>query len=240
MESEISTLQQQVNGLLVAMKQMQSQYPPPVSVPDENALFAGTPKSASNLSNSKPPSKTKNPQFPGPTSSAFSFNVANSTLHSMGLQADLQNNDPPIDSTLPTRLNTPEPVTSHMSFSDPLLSISVSEILRLLQVYKEEIGVIYPFIHVENIVAQVEHIYDGLQVPNNMRNPGNGNQVVAETDNKNTRLLKMIVATALVVEGLGRSTLGQQLVESVEFAIGRSARDVIVDFTELQILTISV
>jgi hypothetical protein len=240
MENEISTLRKQVNGLLADMKQMQSQRSEvsASSTRDSSAVIDGTPRSASNQSTSQLPSKTKHPRFPGPTSSAFGFSVANSTLNSMGLQAGLQGNEALIDeSTQPTRNNTPEPVVINFKkVSDPLQSISISEVLRLLRIYKEEVGLVYPFIHVDHFIEGAPLIYESLQTASSE----NGDLGTSSIDNKETRLLKMMVATALVVEGLGQSTLGQQLVESVEFAIGRSARDVDVDFTELQILTISV
>jgi hypothetical protein len=240
MEDDISVLQKKADRLFEITKQMQRQGPSASPVEIRDPPVDETPKSTTHHSNSQLHPKRTQAQFIGPTSSAFGFSIAHSTLNSMGLQVDLPDGDAPMDdSALPTRSNTPEFQRGHSRSSDILCSIPIPEILRLLQVYKDEVGAVYPFIDVADYVGQAHVLHRSLRDAPNHSPLDNGNQI-STVDNKDVRLLKMMVAIALVLEGLGQSTLGQELADSVAFAIGRSAREVDIDFKELQILTISV
>jgi hypothetical protein len=241
-EDDITVIQRQLNHLFATTKQTQQQDPPAslARIHDQSAGAHETTKSTTHHSDSHMPPKRTNPQFIGPTSSTFGFNIANSTLNSMGLQGDLADGDGPAnDSALPTRCNTPESPCSCSRPLDLLCSIPISKVLWLLQVYKDEVAAVYPFIDMSEYIGKAHLLYGSLRDAPNQNPPDNCNKLSA-VDNKDVRLVNMMVATALVLEGLGQSTLGQQLVDSVACTIGRSAREADIDFKELQILTILV
>ena len=159
----------------------------------------------------------------------------------MGIEPGEQEGSSTADSALPSRCPSPQlPIGSDLLITDPLLSIGLSETYRVLQVYKEEFNPLYPFLPMDKIHALIPSIYEHIN-----RQPESGCVCNADTQGtlvstKDIKVLKMVIASSLVLEARGKSSLSQRLVDSVEGGMARGAQLVEVDLQELQVLTMMV
>lgn len=106
----------------------------------------------------------KHPSFRGPTSTAFSLDVAKTTLHNMGYQGLVDDN---LGTQEPTPIGSPpqsHPVP-HLSnllentSRDPLWIFSKEEMVRLCRLYEEEVGMMNPVVDVEQVIAHGRHLH---------------------------------------------------------------------------------
>lgn len=101
--------------------------------------------------------------FRGPTSTAFSLDVAKNTLHNMGYQGL---GDEMVGTHEPTPVASP-PVhpSPHLSnllenpARDPLWTFSKEEMVRLCRLYEEEVGMMYPIVEIEQVIAHGRHLH---------------------------------------------------------------------------------
>lgn len=182
----------------------------------------------------------REPQFVGPTTSAFSFRIAETSLSRMGVAADPQ----PPPSGRESALGSPRQATPELdqslglatlpsySDSDPLLSFSSQEILRLLDVFQEEVDSVYPFLQINELAANTHQILTWL------RNPAENtlHARVKEAREKDAQILKVAIATAIVIEAHGRNDQSTMLVDSVVCRTNMISR-VNVDLKEVQTAT---
>ncbi|PYI07721.1 C6 transcription factor [Aspergillus sclerotiicarbonarius CBS 121057] len=146
--------------------------------------------------------KNKEVVFQGPTTSAFSLDLAKSSLQSRGI---VENVDPDAaedgDLTRP-----PSPVPSRHP-GDPLWTIGKAEALRLCRVYEEEMGIMYPVLDLQVLLQQVEWLYGGEAWPRVRGTDG--------LDGDDVHILRLVFACALTAEAAGSSALAMGLFESV-------------------------
>lgn len=143
MNAQIASLQEQVNELYASMNALRGgdhlgmeqahHIARSISISQISPNASGSPNTYR--------SPKKPPQFRGPTSSAFSLNVAKNTLHTMGYPGLAEG----LDDGLTTQDDTPAgspPSQSALlpanSARDPLLSLTKDEAVRLCRVYEEE------------------------------------------------------------------------------------------------------
>lgn len=172
-------------------------------------------------------SQSQQPSFRGPTSSAFNFGVAKNSLETMGItsQADGDANDSAGNGMTTTEV-TPEPPANNSQFvptlvtdKDPIWSISKDEALRLCRVYEDEMGLMYPVIDVDKVIAHATGLYRFIEAAYRTGLMRQGLPGADAIDDEDTNILKLMLATALTVEACGRSELGQRLFEYVQPAI---------------------
>jgi hypothetical protein len=101
---------------------------------------------------------------------------------------------------------------SACSDHDPLLSFAPHEILRLLDVFQEEVDSVYPFLEINKLAANIQQIVDFVEHPD----AGTSQPRIKETCQKDAQILKVAIATAIVIEARGRNAQSAALVESVE------------------------
>lgn len=220
MRSHISSLQQQVDSLFADLNSLRQHLED--STPGQGAVYSTNESSETlaaqtlpTLSSSLHYRKAVLP-FHGPTSSAYGFEVSNSTLQTMGItqESTIDESGVPSDSTATA---SPQGIASTHAHKDPLWLISREEAIRLCRVYEEEIGIIYPLFDIETIINHVNMLWSFLEAATRsglVRRPG------AEiTDDDDTNLVKMILAVALILEGDGQSDLGQRLFDSLKAVI---------------------
>ncbi|KAF2175136.1 fungal-specific transcription factor domain-containing protein [Zopfia rhizophila CBS 207.26] len=191
---------------------------------------------------SQRPGEPRQPQFVGPTRSAFSFNIAETSLTRMGIPTDTplamseggsmagspRDPTPELDSRPgPSRL---EP--------DCLLSFSGDEVIRLLDVFQEEVASVHPFINTKEIVINVPHILEYARNPQPSpavpRSLGEGSPKIGKKD---VHIVKIAIATGIILEAHGKNELSTTLVESVEPDVCRISSDTEVELKDLQIMT---
>ena len=232
MNAHISSLQEQVNALFASVSSLRSELPPtnpPLDPSLHSADFMDRPdlgmaalQQAHMMGSDRPPIRTppapRAPTFRGPTSNAFSFDVAKSSLHTMGLapEAPMTEDDGGTANVSPIgspRLRASKPwMKSH---KDPIWFIPQTEALRLVDYYGQETHHMYPILSLDQVRAHITSLYKFLDAfrPAMLRRDAPGSDAIYDDD---TILLKLLLAIALTAEGKGRSDLGQRLFQSVQ------------------------
>lgn len=226
MKSHIDTLQEQVNTLFTNLNTLyhEKQSEPPAF---EASSYSRDPSRSLSISQtSLPPiqphpnqSRVSLPRFRGPTSSAFSFDVAKSSLQTMGItqpedtmhEEFTTRDGTPVGSPLP---RAPSSIPLHPS-KDPLWNINRDDAIRLCRVYEEEVGLMYPFLDIEKIIRQVNLLFTFLEAATRTGLTRRATPGPDSLSDDETNILKMILSVSLLVEGGGRSDLGKRLFESV-------------------------
>jgi hypothetical protein len=225
MNQQIATLQEQVNSLFANLDELRSPKPPSLETLGFDAFSSDA--SPSLTLSSGPPlhhhlttTVKKHPRFQGPTSSAFSFDVAKSSLQSIGIAAAEESVPDDLTTAHPSPVETPRHLaplcmtTVHPS-KDPIWSIKRHEAIRLCRVYEEEMGLMYPIFEIDTVINQANQLYTFLEAATRSGFTKQGSSADCLQDD-NTTHLKLILAITLMVEGNGQSELGQHLFSSVK------------------------
>lgn len=227
MSDHIQSLQDQVNNLyanLEALRNGQGYISQPTHAQEPFPLHPALAHSESSGPYRNPSSPSQahgsQPRFQGPTSSAFSFDVARSSLQTMGItapgmQEDGGFNDDEITPRGSLRqLQAPiASMTVHPN-KDPLWKVGKEEAVRLCRLYEEEMGIMYPIIDMERTIAQANLLFAFTEAA---ARTGLMNRAMSGPDrlaNNDVNILKMVLAIALIVDGEGQSDLGRTLYES--------------------------
>lgn len=228
MKDQITNLQDKVNSLFADLSDLRTQQRTSLDPPSLDALSRDGSQVFTPLQHGSARPRVRHPRFQGPTSSAFNFDVARSSLQEMGIAAPAEDGmvddlttahatpavspslHPPPPSQLVPASNTVHPT------KDPIWSIKREEALRLCRVYEEEIGIMYPLVDIGKITQQVNLLYTFMEAAMRTGFAQRGLPGSDGLQDDNTNILKMILATTLVVEGSGQSDLGQRLYLSMK------------------------
>lgn len=224
MRNTITTLQEQVQDLYNQLSELRNRsdnvFPPPDPIfgHDGHNRSLSSSRTLPPLVSPKPPVPQRVlPQFHGPTSSTYGFDVAKSSLQTMGITHNSL--DEGLMSRDRSRAASPLPPGTPHSTKDPLWLISYDEVKRLLDVYEEEIGIMYPIYDKQRLYKHAGSLYKFL---NASLRSGFGNPTLPGADafdDEDTTVLKMILAITLIVEGNGRSDMGQRFFDSAKPAV---------------------
>ncbi|KAL2001270.1 hypothetical protein VTN02DRAFT_1959 [Thermoascus thermophilus] len=223
LKQQINTLQEQVNSLFTDLRELRSQRPLSESSNfDTFSRDASQPRTAfPSVSPAASKPRTKHPRFHGPTSSAFNFDVAKSSLQTMGITHAEDGHDDlttaqATPAGTPPRQLAPEPMPAVHPSKDPIWIIKREEAIRLCRVYEEEIGIMYPHLDIERVINQTNLLYTFLEAATRTGFAQRGLPGADCLQDDDTNILKMILATTLIVEGSGQSGLGKRLYETVK------------------------
>lgn len=167
-------------------------------------------------------------RFRGPTSVAFNLGVAKNSLESMGItgQPDEENNGSG-DAGTGTADATPQRspalkgqlLQSIHRDKDPIWTIPQEEAIRLCRVYEDEMGLMYPVVDINKVIAYAGKLYKFMEAAHRSGLMQQGLPGSDAIDDEDTNLLKVVMATAMTVEASGRSETGQRMFEYVQPAI---------------------
>lgn len=170
-------------------------------------------------------------RYKGPTSVAFNLGVAKTSLESMGIagqgEEDVSGSGEagtgtadatPQRSPIPKLLHGQLLQSTHVD-KDPIWSIPQEEALRLCRVYEDEMGLMYPVLDVNKVVEYAIKLYRFMEAAHRSGLMQQGMPGADAIDDEETNILKLVLATALTTEAGGRSELGQRLFEYVQPAI---------------------
>lgn len=175
--------------------------------------------------------QSQQPSFRGPTSNAFNFGVAKNSLETMGITSqgdeDVSGSGGAGTGTAeasPTRSPARVDINGQLVQSihgekDPIWSISQDEALRLCRVYEDEMGLMYPILDINKVIAYAHKLYRFIEAAHRTGLMQHGLPGADAIDDEDTNLLKIVLATAMTVEASGRSELGQRMFEYVQPAI---------------------
>ncbi|OLN98075.1 putative transcriptional regulatory protein C530.05-like protein 12 [Colletotrichum chlorophyti] len=183
----------------------------------------------------------KQPQFVGPTRSAFSLKVAETSLTRMGISAHDSVTNGTSESLAPTRYPSPDQSESSQwtPGADVLLTISLREFVRLLEVFQEEVENVYPFLDTQELVSKAPHIRAYIEESSSCTVTRGVSP--STVDVKDVILAKVAVAISMVVEAHGKNPASSRLVEPLKQLVYQLSIDADVDLKLVQIMaTISI
>lgn len=118
--------------------------------------------------------------------------------------------------------------TISAQMADPLLEFDKDEMVRLCRVHEDEIGIMYPVINIQTVIAHAKNVSLYLRNPRPM-------ELLNDLE---TLQLKIIICCALVVEGHGHSEKALRLYESMENIINRKLMSDGLDVCDLPLLAL--
>ncbi|KAJ5460846.1 uncharacterized protein N7458_002398 [Penicillium daleae] len=221
MSSQLTTLQEQVNSLFTTLNELRAQKPAFESPPFDHLSRDGSQSVFTPMPGSMPKTRSRHPRFHGPTSSAFNFDVAKTSLQSMGINPAEDGIADDLTTAHVTPIGSPPPhigpvVPTIHPTKDPIWSICREEAVRLCKVYEEEIGIMYPVVDIATVTAQANLLYTFMEAATRTGFAQRGLPGADGLHDDSTIILKLILATTLVVEAGGQSDLGQRLYLSVK------------------------
>lgn len=236
MAAHIGSLQEQVNTLYHEMSSLRAQIGGSLQPDQQHQQTPIDPSLQSapyprSHSRERSQSASQQQGFRGPTSNAFNFGVANNSLQTMGITS--QNEPGEDDSTgdgpgdressppgpLERRIGTQPPVVETHAGKDPIWSVTKEEAVRLCRIYDDEMGLMYPILDVEKIIAYANRLYEFMEAAQRTGLMQHGKPGADALDDAETNILKLVLATAMTVEASGRSELGRRMFEYVQPAI---------------------
>lgn len=184
------------------------------------------------------------PSYVGPTSSEFGLNVPNDDVPDMDETENSEIAQPssPTSPYAPTVPPEDQRRRTNISRNNPLLSLDAADALRLVDVYEEAIGLMYPVVDLKSIREYIVDYYSqhSHDAAGHMSPPQSGNEDWWFSA-RDTEVLKLVLALALISESPGQSELGNILASSAENTFATTRTQVPeVDMKELILLTLVV
>lgn len=123
---------------------------------------------------------------------------------------------------------------------EALSLMSSTETSRLIDLYEDETGSIYPFVDIEQVQSCANNFhYNSGRNRGVLREYGSGTNINRGWDN-DSNILKIVLAIALAIEGCGLSEMGKKLVGEVELSIDQGIAATKADIRSLKVLTLMV
>lgn len=248
LQEQVNTLYHELSNLRAQMGQgvqMQQPQPPQQQTPIDPSLqplpfpshkpsypaHQASPGAALVSPRPKSQSQGNQPSFRGPTSSQFNFGVANSSLQTMGITSQTNegaeegsggagsNTREPSPAGSPPSRNRMQLLQDMYAGKDPIWSVTQEEALRLCRVYEDEMGLMYPLLDIDKVIAYAQKLFRFLEAAHRSGLMQQGFPGADSIDDEDTNILKLVLATALTVEASGRSELGRKIFDYVQPAV---------------------
>ena len=197
-EDDISSLQRQVDTL---NSKIATFGPPPVSPSATARLYYGEEPSPATVHRSRFTSSASTDwrgsphprQFHGPTSSEYDFNVAKSSLRTMGIQRDRIEEEEYRDTSRHDDLspNQTSPITLA---ADMMWNISQDDAIRLTQLYQDECSLLYPLVDIRQTITNIDLIYHDI------RSGRRASQSSGLASEHQTNVVRLILAIGLLLD----------------------------------------
>lgn len=222
MQEQIATLQDQVADLYNTINELRAQS----SLGPHNDQFFSHPDRRTSMATTRtlpplvsprvrPPQRPL-PQFHGPTSSIYGFDVAKSSLSTMGIT------QPPEPEGQMSRDRSQAASPVHLAphpTKDPIWLIEQQDAVRLVKLFDEECHIMYPVLELDKLYNHIQILYNfiGAALRSGFGQPGLPGEDAIDDDM--TTVLKLVLACALIIEGHGQHELGQKLYDSAKKAV---------------------
>lgn len=238
LESRMSAMQRQLDLMSSEIRILRRGLKPP-------SQHFQTTKRANKPTDSRWASRAPiSPSYVGPTSSEFGLNVPNDDAPDMDETENLELVQPSSSNSPYAPPVAPEEQSKriHISRSNPLLSLDETDALRLVDVYEEAVGMMYPVVDLKSIREYIVDYYSqhSNDAAGHLSPPQSGNEDWWFSA-RDTEVLKLVLALGLISESPGQSELGNILAASAEDTFATTRTQVPeVDMKELIILTLVV
>ncbi|KAI3539957.1 fungal specific transcription factor domain-containing protein [Colletotrichum abscissum] len=248
LSDEVATLREQVASLTSSLRELTGKI---TQINTRSPAALGGPQHPSPLYTSESnrrPSEPREPQFVGPTRSAFSLRIAESSLSRVHIQtrdaSPTSRSASPAASARAVSETSDHPASHSASRKDLdcLLTFEADEVFRLLDVYQDDVESVYPFTNMNDVSANLPHILDFVRA---QQNPTAGADSISAGDRpkielKDVQIVKVAIATSIVMEAQGQNAISTKLVDAVEPIVCRVSGEAFIDLKELQIMTMLV
>jgi len=254
MSGQISLLQEQVDQLFANLSALKSHVDmqsvgsigTPFHPPDFTRSMSIGQLSALAPSPARQRSKSnaKHPRFQGPASNAFNLGVAKTSLKSMGITGPGEGEDEGMMTVDATPIGSPPlgnamlPKVLHAD-KDPIWSISKQEAIGLIHFWQEENGALYPFLDINEITRYADMLFSFVEAAARQGLMQGALPGADAIEDEKTSLLKMILATALILRGNGKDPLGDRFFNNVQKVVERTLSEP-VDVKSISLLTLTV
>ncbi|KAI1748867.1 fungal-specific transcription factor domain-containing protein [Xylaria castorea] len=236
LREQVKSLRTQLKGLSEKLDLLASTPSPPGSINNTNQQREHDYSAIISSRQHEP----QRPLFVGHTQSAFSLDAAKTSLSLMGIPPDAIDPTNGSQSLTPSREPTPErsptinlAPNTLPSIQDPLLSLTLPEVRRLITVYHEEIEALYPFIDSDELVAVADTKMKELA--RQMGIIGSDPELMPDmSEDKDVNILKIAIAIAVVIEAKGKNLLSSKIIDSTDKKAAQVTRSSDIDLRDLQ------
>jgi len=232
MNDNIRSLQDQVDNLYASLNALRNKPDGSVTTisdqdpyPNRPSHNLSNPRSRYQSSFSSPSPLARAPHFKGgATSSALCFDVAKSSLQTMGIAQPEYGVDETIPEQVRGSYDSPHRGAATLTLlpghptKDPIWSLRREEVIRLCRFFDEDVGMMHPILDIEKTIARANSLFDVME---SSQRSGLLSKEIERGDafqDEPTNILKMVLASALTLEGNGESELGAKLFQSVRNA----------------------
>jgi hypothetical protein len=242
MNAKIEALQEQVNTITAFIRTLppttSTNFPPRISSSTSPQLTRMTSSRTSPL---QAPPETRNPAYIGPTSSAYGIDVAQSTLERDGITPGARDHArEDSTSTDVTHYDTADSLHRVETPRRLVAALGKNQVIRLIDVYQETTGTVYPCVDVDGVRNYAVHFFDDESTAEMLLCEAYGQSEAFAAFDRDLEILKIVLAISLVVEGKGQDAVGAQLMDSVEDAMYKRFKIYEVDTKELLLLFLMV
>ncbi|KAF2637968.1 fungal-specific transcription factor-like protein [Massarina eburnea CBS 473.64] len=254
MSAQISSLQEQVEQLFTNLTTLRhhvetqtvASNESPFGAPEYMRAMSGlpTPVMPPSPARHRTKSISKHPRFHGPTANAFSFGVAKSSLKNMGITGTEDGDDEGAITQDATPMDSPPlrhpmtPRTALHADKDPIWALTRHQAVRLVSFWHEETGMMYPLLDIKKISRHADMLFSFVEAASRAGLMQGGLPGADAIEDEQTTILKIVLATALTLEGNGKSPLGERLFNNVHKVLERTLSDP-VDLRSIQTLAIA-
>ncbi|TIA35511.1 fungal transcriptional regulatory protein [Aureobasidium pullulans] len=218
MSNQIASLQDQVNALFASMNTLRAdlntQQPPIDPFLQHQSILQHDQVPSPEATRRK--SMSRRPTFRGPTSLEFNLGVAKNHLENMGIAPAAPDDDGLREESPNGDVLATAPL--HAS-KDPIWHVNREEALRLIRVYQDDMHIMYPLVSIPELTAYVNKLYTFMESAQRTGLMMRAFPGADSIDDEETNILKIVMATAMVVEGSGRSDLGRSMYAYVQPSI---------------------
>ncbi|KAJ5493292.1 hypothetical protein N7539_002038 [Penicillium diatomitis] len=219
-DRHLESLQQEMRSMSARLRELEASSPAS-SMPAKS----NTQKELDRILNAP-----KTPTYVGPTSAEFGLRQHQSSLNPPESAYDTDEDEPVSNSA--GRSSMPHPGSG--------VSLHLEEVLRLLEVYEDLVGVMYPCVDMESVRVYAQDYYRSHGI---ITTSTDDLQDQSSEDQdwffaRDIQVLKLLLATALLAESHGRSELAAQLADSVEDHFAPRFKVAEVDMKEILIMTL--
>jgi hypothetical protein len=142
---------------------------------------------------------------------------------------------PEMETAAGSRASSPEEDGRNVStFSDKtadyLQGLPHDEIVRLLEIYHEEIACVHPIIDTKDLIRKASQILELADKSENLV------ASIDSVDRKDVHLMKIAIATALLHETHGKNESSDALIASVETDVGVISLASTVELRDIQVM----
>jgi hypothetical protein len=132
------------------------------------------------------------------------------------------------DSTPEVTLESTKTPTESMT--DGLFQLSSADVIRLLEIYEEEIACVHPIVDGTVLIQRTPHVLEFIK-----RSP-QGRTSADQVGLKDVHMVKIAIATAMLHESHGRNEMSDGLIKSVEQEVGVISLAGSVELKDIQIM----